>query len=273
MNCKSAKELLSLYAGADLAGAQAERVSRHLQECKDCQQFYESLETNQQLLRSLRKDSVSSSALSTMRQELFSRLEVVENRLSWWIRLERFCLLEMRRPRFAVAGVALAVIVSATLLAQLRHVTASSGDTALLEDGGLLRLPADYKNWVYVGDATAAGGGHKKSGLTQKVYMSPTAYREYKRSGTFPEGTVMVLESSAAAASSGHTSLEASVKDRRFSEGWGFFSFGTSSGQLAQRARAVSDSTGCLACHRDRAATDHVFTQFYPILKSVSELL
>jgi cytochrome P460/putative zinc finger protein len=272
MNCRSVKEVLSLYAGGDVGGAKAERVSTHLQECGDCRQLYESLANNQLLLRSLRTDSVSSSALSTMRQQLFSRLEVVESRLSWWIRLERLFLPEMRRPRFAVAGVALAVIISATLLAQLRHVTANSGDTTLLETEGLMRLPTDYKNWVYVGDATAADG-HKKNGFTQKVYMNPTAYAEYKRTGRFPERTVMVLESSQAAGGSGHTSLEASVKDRRFSEGWGFFSFASSSGQLAQKAPAISDSAGCLACHRDRAATDHVFTQFYPVLKAVSELL
>jgi len=271
MNCKSAKEVLSLYAGGDLTGPQAEQVGNHLHLCKDCQQFYEGLANTQRLLHSLRSDSVSSSALAAMRRELFFRLETVEQKLSWWIRLERFFLLEVRRPRFAVAGVALAVIISASVLAQFRHVTANSGDTALLEDGSFMRLPADYKNWISVGDVTGLGG-HQKTGFVQKVYMSPVAYREYKRTGAFPEGTIMVLESTEASAVGGHMSLEASVKDRRFSEGWGFFSFAGSSGQLAQKAR-VSDSAGCLVCHRRSGATDHVFTQFYPALKAVSELL
>jgi Cytochrome P460/Putative zinc-finger len=272
MNCNRVRECLPLYVGGDLSSAEADKTIAHLQQCKDCNRFYESLANNQVLLRSLRNEAVSSATLSAMRQELFSRLEVADARLNWWIRLERLFLLGMRRPRFAFASVALVILVSATLLAQLRHVTANSGLTAALEDGGLLSLPSDYKSWTFLGDVTQERG-HKKSGVSQKVYMNPVAYREYKRTGTFPEGTVMVLESIQVAGDTGHSSLEASVKDRRFSDGWGYFRFDGSSGQLARKAPALPDSAGCAACHRDRGATDHVFTQFYPVLRPAAGLL
>jgi hypothetical protein len=68
--------------------------------------------------------------------------------------------------------------------------------------------------------------------------------------------------------------LEASVKDSsRFEGGWGFFDFTDSQGGLTERAQPTPDSAGCVACHRDRAATDHVFTQFYPVLRSAAGVL
>jgi hypothetical protein len=268
MKCNRVRDYLPLLAGGDLSVAEAEQTAAHLQECRDCNQFYESLAKNQLLLRSLRTESVPPSSLAAMRQELFSRLEVADTRLNWWIRLERFLVPAVRRPRFALAGIALAVLVSATLLSQLRHVAANS---AALENGSVLSLPEDYKSWTFLGEVT--GGGHRGIGVSQKVYLNPVAYREYRRTGTFPEGTVMVLESTAAAGGTGHTSLEASVKNRRFSDGWGYFRFEGDSGQLAQKAQVLPESAGCAACHRGRGTTDQVFTRFYPVLRPASGVL
>jgi len=63
--------------------------------------------------------------------------------------------------------------------------------------------------------------------------------------------------------------LEASVKDSsRFDGGWGFFDFTDNDGKMKAKAQALSDGTGCRSCHEERAETDHVFTQFYPVLRS-----
>jgi anti-sigma factor RsiW len=265
MNCNHVKESLALYAGGDLSAGEADKAIAHLNQCTGCQRFYEDLTNNQALLRSFRGQRVVPSTLTAMHQGLLSRLEEAETHLSWWIRLERLFLLEMRRPRFAIAGVALAIVISATVLAQLRYVTANSGDTAILTAGNMMRLPATYQNWTFVGNVTESGG-HWKTGLSQKVYMSPDAYREYKRTGRFPEGTVMVLESASLSRQGNPVALEASVKDKRFTEGWGYFRFVGGTGKWAEKAEALPDSVGCAACHRDRAATDHVFTQFYSVL-------
>lgn len=266
MNCKRAKELLCLYAGGDLAGAEADRVGAHLQQCQECRKSYETLENNQKLLRSFRQETVSTTALVTMRQGLFSRLNKAEGQRGWWIRLERFFWLEMRRPRFAVAGVALAVIISATLFAQLRYVAANSGETIALESD-TLALPAGYRDWVFVGSASQVPHSANGNGTAENVYMSPAAFREFKRTGKFPQGTMMILESTIQA------SLVASVKDERFTGGWGYFRFKDDGTGLSRRARALPETAGCAACHRDRAATDQVFTQFYPALKSSAQVL
>jgi len=253
MNCNWARETLSLYSGGDLSAAEADKTSAHLQECAECRNFYEGLAGNQAMLRSLRQTTVTPAALAAMRQKLMPRLACAQ--LGWWGRVERFLLVEARRPRLALAGVALAAIVSLTLFAQLRHVTATP-NVAAFEGQDMLLLPEDYRTWTLLGSASNA----PHSG---QVYTSPGADREFLRSGSFPEGTVMVLESKA----SGAVTLEVSVKDRRFDEGWGYFRFEPAEGQLAKKTQALPAAAGCLACHRDRAGTDHVFTQFYSVLK------
>lgn len=63
--------------------------------------------------------------------------------------------------------------------------------------------------------------------------------------------------------------LLASVKDdTRFDGGWGFFDFTALDGTVMSKAEALPESSGCRACHRQHGETDHVFTQFYPILRS-----
>ena len=278
MNCNRAKEFLALHAGGDLTGdmtgATEEGVRVHLQQCGDCRRLNERLASNQSLLRSLRRETVPDGALAEMRKDLFSRLKVAEAHLGWRIRFERFLLLELRRPRYALAGDALIALISTTLFTQMRRVTANANDTAaIFESSDTLRFPEDYRDWVLVGTSTqlshpgsvAAKAGGKAA---RNVYINPGAYREYRRTGVFPEGTVLVLESAQKA-----LALTASVKDRRFSDGWGYFRLSDDDGRVAAKARVLPESDGCLTCHRDRGATDHVFTQFYPGLRQGSGVL
>jgi hypothetical protein len=240
MNCNRAKEILPLYAGGDLSAAEANTVSAHLQQCGGCRAVYDGLASHQKLLRSLRQPTVSPAALASMRQQLLPRLSA--QRLGWWVQLERFFLVEARRPRLAFAGAAIAAVLSATFFAQLWQVTANP-TVAVFEGSDTLRLPSDYRNWIALG--TSSTGPHAGD-----IYVSPAAYHEYERHGKFPEGTMMVLESNAAG--DGGIILEASVKDRRFSDGWGYFRFDTTAEGLAKKTRALPESAGCLACHRDR---------------------
>ena len=264
MNCNQARELLALAAGGDLSGAEGAPLDLHLRTCSDCQQFHERLENNQSLLRSLRRELVPAAVLTQMRSGLFQQLENPNAVLGWRIRLERFLLTGFRRPRYAVAGVAIAAILSVTLFAQMRRVAADPIMAAAVFEGeDMLRRP-DYMNWKVV-DATT----HREHRAFETTYIRPVAYREFIQTGVFPEGTVMVLES---VTSSG--SLLASVKDsRRFQGGWGYFEFKDSDGANGARALAVRENAGCVGCHKDQAATDHVFTQFYPVLRTAAGVL
>src|SRR5262249_39767039 len=109
---------------------------------------------------------------------------------------------------------------------------------------------------------------------------NPAAYREFSKTGRFPEGTMMVLELARSEIKNEpglqgsyqkeYVALEASVKDgRRFEEGWAYFNFTEPGGKLKAKAQPLAPAA-CWSCHHQKAATDHVFTQFYPVLRAVA---
>jgi hypothetical protein len=116
--------------------------------------------------------------------------------------------------------------------------------------------------------------------------VHPDAFAAYRRTGQFPEGTVIAKElvllkagefkDGSLKAPSGrgffadkYHGMDVMVKDSiRFKEtnGWGFFNFGHHSPPYAPSAKPASVE-GCSGCHRANAQKDMVFTQFYPILR------
>jgi hypothetical protein len=242
----------------------------HLEQCRECRECHSRLEGNRNLLRSLRQDVVTPAALAEMRRNLFQRIEGDRN-LGWRVQVERLLLGEWRRPRYAVLCLMLVAIVSATVFLQLRPASANrDGTLALMTNSDTLRLSDSFREWVVIGTSTQFS--HSGTAGLQNVYMNPEAYQAYQRTGKFPEGTVLVLESPAASSKGGKPSLVASVKNPRLAGGWGYFQF-TDTDQKTMDAQALPETAGCLACHRDKGATDHVFTQFYPVLRSVSGVL
>jgi cytochrome P460 len=153
---------------------------------------------------------------------------------------------------------------------------AASNATAPAYDGaGALLRPRGYRRWVFVGASlglsySEGGGGDQ----FHHVYLQPESYDAFRRTGRFPEKTVLVLELHEAAqkvAPSRHgrfegkrVALEVAVKDReRFPDGWAYFSFGDGS----RRTATAFPRTDCFDCHRQHAKSDNVFVQFYPVLR------
>jgi hypothetical protein len=143
--------------------------------------------------------------------------------------------------------------------------------------GALLR-PEGYREWVFVGASLglsyAEGTRDDGPGTFHHTYLRPESYHAFRRTGRFPERTVLVLELHEAAqkvAPSRHglfegrrLAVEAAVKDSsRFPEGWAYFSFGDGT----QRTAAAFPRAACFECHRQHAAVDNVFVQFYPVLR------
>lgn len=148
---------------------------------------------------------------------------------------------------------------------------------------GKLQLPADYREWIYVTsglDMSYRSGGMPGHHMFDNVFVNPEAYRVFKQTGTWPDGTMMVLESRGAGDKSsinkrglfqdGDTmGVEVHVKDsQRFDGGWAFFTFDD-----AQPAREIDHSVDCYACHRAHAAVDTTFVQFYPTLLPIATRL
>jgi hypothetical protein len=154
---------------------------------------------------------------------------------------------------------------------------------AYTDDGKLLR-PSDYREWVFVTSGLGMTYGPAKAAEGQEprfdnVFVTRPAYRAFLESGTWPDGTMFMLEVRSAEANvsinnggrtqGGVLALEAAVKDRkRFPEGgWGYYSF---DGPV-ESANPLPASASCYACHRDKAAVEHTFVQFYPTLFEVAK--
>lgn len=175
-------------------------------------------------------------------------------------------------------------------------VTAASGqmgstdrarhaDQPRFTDSGELEQPRDFRQWVFVGSPltpNALNGGAAGFPEFHNVYVAPSAFEHYRRTGEWPEGTVLVKElqltqpgtfddgSRTEASGRGYfpdtpNGLDVSVKDsKRFARtnGWGFFNFGHHAPPYAATAPAAPEQA-CAGCHRASAHEDMVFSGFY----------
>lgn len=157
------------------------------------------------------------------------------------------------------------------------HTTAPQYDS----QGALLR-PEHFETWVFVGSSTGLtyepGIEGRGRGEFHDVYIRPESYREYLRTGKFPEKTVLVLalyppEAKVSPATGGYfegelEGMAAAVKDHQHSsDGWAYFNFGRVP-DLQAKAMA-NPRQNCYACHSQHGADDNVFVQFYPILRPI----
>jgi hypothetical protein len=179
-----------------------------------------------------------------------------------------------------VARRLLVVLASAALLGALGDSARPAGSAAApaYDATGALLRPQGYRSWVFVGASLGLSyseGSHETGpGEFHHVYLRPESYEAFRRTGRFPDKTMLVLELHEAAqkvAPSRHglfegrrVALEAAVKDvERFPDGWAYFSFGDGS----RPAATALPRSQCFDCHRQHAASDNVFVQFYPVLR------
>ena len=183
--------------------------------------------------------------------------------------------------------IALIALSTSLLIFSLSTGMGSDKPAAVFEGKDTLLRPEGYREWIFVGSSLGLSYAKNSDSAPSRnperfhnVYINPSAYREYASTGKFPEGTMMVLElaSSEVKKEPGlqglyekeFVALEVSVKDSsRFDGGWGYFDFTDHGGKRKAKARAFPKES-CWSCHHERAATDHVFTQFYPVLRAVS---
>lgn len=154
---------------------------------------------------------------------------------------------------------------------------------------GDLILPKNFDRWIYVGSPltpNALNNGKANFPEYHNVYIETASYDIYKKTGVFPEGTIMFKElqltlpqqhpDGSRNETSGrgyfHGKLngaDVSVKDsKRFAatNGWGYFNFNHSEPKAATgKLRAANE---CADCHIAGAKKDMVWTQFYPRLDS-----
>lgn len=148
--------------------------------------------------------------------------------------------------------------------------------------GDLVR-PTNYRTWIYVGTPVTPNDmndGKAAFPELHNVYMDPTSYSYWKKTGTWRDGTILIKElvsvgSKAAVSGNGYfmgefIGLEATIKSSKYFPdepgNWAYFSFtNPTEGTLSETGTAFKTNQ-CNACHNASAADDFVFTQYYPVL-------
>lgn len=158
-------------------------------------------------------------------------------------------------------------------LAREAALNAPAGPT-YTASGELVRRD-DWPSWVFLGASLNLTYDEEPRPVDvfANVFMEPSAYAHFAATGEFPEGTqtaVVVYRATgeAAPAEGGRYAgeqvvFEMSVKDSALDPEvpWRYYSFGDGASAPANPRQA------CFDCHAEHAATDHVFTQFYPVLR------
>lgn len=168
-----------------------------------------------------------------------------------------------------------------SVLAAAQTSRSVSPKPAYTANGALVR-PEGYREWIYVGTPITPNELNPPEAPFPEfhnVYIHPSDFDHWKKTGTFRDGTVIIKElvsigSKSATSGKGYfmgdyIGLEALVKDsRRFKNEpgyWAFFSFGHKY-PLAESTEKLPVAT-CSACHQANGADDFVFTQYYPVLR------
>jgi hypothetical protein len=155
---------------------------------------------------------------------------------------------------------------------------------ALAQDANKMAVPGDYRQWVFLTSSLdlnysrAAESGPDQMHMLDNVFVNPVAYKVFLKTGTWPDKTVLVKENRMAESAgtlsksgrfqTGVMDLEIHVKDEAHFPGkWAFFVSpdGKAPGTL------IPQSANCYSCHRDHAAVDTTFVQFYPILLGIAK--
>jgi len=174
-------------------------------------------------------------------------------------------------------------IVAYSLLA-FNQTAMAPVSTPQYTSDGQLKLPENYREWVYLSTgldmsyapaAQAAGMDHH---MFDNVFASPEAYDAFKRTGTWPDKTMLVLEVRGAQSkgsinqhgsyqTEGLMGVEVHVKDEaRFPGKWAFFGFDD-----AKTAKMTPTAASCYSCHAQHGAVDTTFVQFYPTLLPIAK--
>jgi Cytochrome P460 len=148
---------------------------------------------------------------------------------------------------------------------------------------GNLRVPVDYRTaYQFLGSwavATDQGQGSKEIHV---VYASPGTISAYRKSGRFPDGSVLVkevFEATTGAMTTGNVSHVKILKcwfvmmkdsknshpdNKLWGDGWGWSWFDAAA---PSKTTSTNYKVDCQACHVPARASDWIYVQGYPALK------
>jgi hypothetical protein len=182
----------------------------------------------------------------------------------------------------AMAGL---FILAAGLVTTLTHAQESMPKQEFIDVAGNLKVPSDYREtYQYLGSWSPApdkpGEGSKQA---HNVYASPGTIEAFRKSGKFPDGTVIVKEVFATKNDQMTTGLVSHVdklqgwfmmvkeannthpENKLWGDGWVWSWF--DAGQ-PNKTTSKDYQTDCKGCHVPAQDTDWIYSSGYPPLKN-----
>lgn len=170
------------------------------------------------------------------------------------------------------------------LVLPLIGTSAIADEFFTIKDGQLER-PTGYREWVYVGTPVTPdelNNGKAAFPEFHNVYIDPESWENWKATGEFRDGTILIKElvrvgAKSAVSGNGYfegdfLGLEATIKSKKhFADepgNWAYFSFSTPDHKTLTTTAKAFPAASCNACHAGAAADDFVFTQYYPVLRA-----
>ena len=180
-----------------------------------------------------------------------------------------------------IAPVLLSIALASPVVASDAHHAHGNHNFGSFTKENLLLTPKDYREWVFVGAPVTPNDMNDGKAVFPEfhnVYIDPTSWNHWKKTGEFRDGTVIVKElvgvgSKSAPRGNGYfpgefNGIAAMVKDsKRYPDrpgNWAFFGFES----YDAKHGAIQADDACAACHKANAAQDMVYTQFYPVLRA-----
>ena len=208
--------------------------------------------------------------------------------------------------KYLVSMIVVGALVAVSLLVfKTRPAAAQTEESLVVYDSqGRLKVPdpAVFRKWVFVGapltpeglnngkyNCNAGGTNCTRANFPEyhHVYIERKNVDAYLKTGSFPEGTVIIKEltrvlkptfndgsrkepSGRGFFNGEFNGIDMTIKDsQRFAKtnGWGFFTFGHHPLPYNESA-AESPASECAICHQTFVSkTDMTWIQFYPILR------
>lgn len=177
------------------------------------------------------------------------------------------------------------LVLLSSALAVTVVLAQSASDSAPSASQALLHVPAaDYRrDWVLLGSFSVLGDD-PESGAKELhvVYTQPESVDAYRRTGTFPDGAVLlkdVFATKTEALTTGTSSYADAligrfimVKDQGdknagplWGDGWGWAFY---EGAETRKTVTTDYKQDCLGCHEPARDQDLTYIQGYPILKN-----
>lgn len=180
---------------------------------------------------------------------------------------------------------ALFLCLSTSSAAKANNMQSPSKSFAHFNSVGELIRPTGYREWVFIGaPLTPNDMNNGKAAFPEfhNVYIDPTSWENWKKTGEFSDGTVIVKElvsvgSKQAASGKGYfqgeyLGVEAVAKSKQHFPDtpghWGFFRFTIDNSTKLKKVSRAEPEANCMACHTAIADKDQIFTQYYPVLRA-----